>query len=100
MERDYDDGYLEVEIRHENLEKEVLFNGRNEWVRTSWETRTLPDAVRQTVEAEGYTISDREFERVETPDRNWYEVEARKDRREWKLYIEDNGTLFDVRHDD
>lgn len=100
LERDYDDGYLEVEIRHENLEKEVLFNGRNEWVRTSWETRTLPDAVRQTVEAEGYTISDREFERVETPDRNWYEVEARKDRREWKLCIEDNGTLFDVRHDD
>lgn len=100
LERDYDDGYLEVEIRHENIEKEIYFNGRGEWVRTSWETRSLPEAVLQAVKAEGYTLSDREFDRVETPERNWYEVEAVKDRREWQLYVEDNGTIFDVRHDD
>ena len=100
LERDYDDGYLEIDIRHEGVEKEVLFNGRNEWVRTEWETRSLPDAVRQAVEAEGYRISDREFDRVETPDRNWYEVEAVKDRREWELYVEDDGNIFDVRRDD
>lgn len=100
LEHDYDDGYLEVEIRHENIEKEIRFNGRGEWVCTSWETRSLPEAVLQAVKAEGYTLSERDFERVETPERNWYEVEAVKDRREWQLYVEDNGTIFDVRQDD
>ena len=100
LERDYDDGYLEIDIRHDGVEKEVLFNGRNEWVRTEWETRSLPDAVQQAVEAGGYRISDREYDRVETPDGNWYEVEAVKDRREWKLYVTDDGTIFDTRHDD
>ena len=61
---------------------------------------SLPEAVLQAVKAEGYTLSDREFDRVETPERNWYEVEAVKDRREWQLYVEDNCTIFDVRHDD
>ena len=100
LERDYDDGYLEIDIRHDGVEKEVLFNGRNEWVRTEWETRSLPDAVQQAVEAGGYRISDREYDRVETPDGNWYEVEAVKDRREWKLYVTDDGTIFDTRYDD
>lgn len=100
LERDYDDGYLEVDIRHDHVEKSVLFNGRNEWVRTEWETRSLPDAVRQAVEAAGYRISDREFDRVESPERSWYEVEAVKDRREWKLYVTDDGTIFDTRYDD
>ena len=100
LERDYDDGYLEIDIRHDGVEKEVLFNGRNEWVRTEWEMRSLPDAVQQAVEAGGYRISDREYDRVETPDGNWYEVEAVKDRREWKLYVTDDGTIFNTRHDD
>lgn len=100
LERDYDDGYLEVDIRHDGVVKEVRFNGRNEWVRTEWETRSLPDAVRQAVEAGGYRISDREFDRVETPDRAWYEVEAVKDRREWTLYVADDGTIIDTRYDD
>ena len=100
LERDYDDGYLEIDIRHDGVVKEVRFNGRNEWVRTEWETRELPDAVRQAVEDAGYRISDREFERVETPDRNWYEVEAVKDRREWQLYVADDGTILEERYDD
>lgn len=100
LERDYDDGFLEVTIRHDGVVKEVYFNGRKEWVRTEWETRSLPDAVRQGIEEAGYRISDREFERVETPDRNWYEVEAVKDRREWQLYVGDDGTIYDARRDD
>ena len=100
VERDYDDGYLEVEIRHDGVVKEVRFNGRNEWLRTEWETRELPDAVRAAVEAEGYRITEREYERVETPDRNWYEVEAVKDRREWNLYVADDGTILEERRDD
>lgn len=100
VERDYDDGLLEVTIRHNGHYKELYFNGRHEWMRTEWETRSLPEAVRQGIEAGGYRISDHEFERVETPDRCWYEVEAVKDRREWQLYVGDDGTIFDARRDD
>lgn len=100
LERDYDDGYLEVDIRHDGIVKEVLFNGRNEWVRTEWETYELPDVVRQAIEAEGYRISDRDFERVETSDVNWYEVEAVKDRGEWQLRVADDGTILDARYGD
>ena len=100
LERDYDDGYLEIDIRHDGVVKEVRFNGSNEWVRTEWETRELPDAVRAAVETAGYRITDREFERVETPDRNWYEVEAVKDRSEWNLYVADDGTILEERRDD
>ena len=99
IERDYDDGYLEVEIRHDGTIKEVKFNGRNEWIRTEWETRELPAAVRQAIENEGYRISDDEYDRVEAPDRKWYEVEAWKNG-EWKLYVDDNGSIFNRRADD
>lgn len=33
VEREYDDGCLELTILHENLRKEVLFDGRNNWLR-------------------------------------------------------------------
>ena len=100
VERDHDDGFLEITIRHEGVLKEVRFNGRHEWVRTEWETRSLPDAVRQGIEAEGYRISDNEFERIEKPDGSWYEVEAVKDRREWQLHVADDGTILAAHRDD
>ncbi len=37
LERDYDDGFLEVEILHDGTKKELKFNGCDEWVRTEWE---------------------------------------------------------------
>ena len=53
MEYDYDKGLLEVEIWHENREKDVYFNGRNEWVYTEWDIRRseLPQAVTAAIAA-------------------------------------------------
>lgn len=47
LEKDYDDGYLEIDIRHDGYVKEVRFNGRGEWVDTTWGLRAdeLPAAV-------------------------------------------------------
>lgn len=100
VERDHDDGFLEITVRHDGLLKDVYFNGRYEWVRTQWETRSLPAPVRQGIEAEGYRISDDDFERVESPDGSWYEVEAVKDCREWQLYVGDDGTILNAHRDD
>lgn len=101
IERDYDDGYLEVDIRHEGKEKELLFNGRNEWVRTSWEIsiRELPSAVTAALSAEGYRIDDDEAEVVETVDSFWYEVEVQRSGEEFKVFIDASGSIFQVLKD-
>lgn len=101
IERDYDDGYLEVDIRHEGKEKELLFNGRNEWVRTSWDIsiRELPSAVTAALSAEGYRIDDDEAEVVETVDSFWYEVEVQRSGEEFKVFIDASGSIFQVLKD-
>ena len=71
LEKDSDDGFLEVEIRHDGREKELLFNGAGEWVKTSWEVRVreLPAAVTDAIRRSDYAafgIDGADF--VETPD--------------------------------
>lgn len=93
VERDYDDGCLELTILHENLRKEVLFDGRNNWLRTEWELHRLPQNILDAVQQAGYTLDDDEFECIETSGGMWYEFEARKDRREYNLRVDTNGNI-------
>lgn len=100
LEKDYDHGYLEIDILHDGIEKEIKFNGQNQWVRTEWEVRQLPDAVKNTITAQGYTLDDNEFGYVETADSIWYEVEVRKGRDELKLHISPTGEILRTEYDD
>lgn len=100
LEKDYDHGYLEIDILHDGIEKEVKFNGQNQWISTEWEVRQLPEAVKNAVIAEGYTLDDDEFDYVETADSAWYEVEVRKGRDELKLYISPAGEILRTEYDD
>lgn len=100
LEKDYDHGYLEIDILHDGIEKEIKFNGQNQWVRTEWEVRQLPDAIKNTITAQGYTLDDNEFDYVETTDSSWYEVEVRKGRDELKLYISPTGEILRTEYDD
>lgn len=102
VEKEYDDGLLEVEIRHDNREKTVKFNGRNEWVMTEWEVRAheLPAAVTDAIAANNYTLDDDEADYVETPDSQWYEVEVCQGRQELKLYISPEGNILRTEYDD
>lgn len=96
IEKDYDDGYLEVDIRHDNVVKEVKFNGRNEWVKTTWEIRysALPEAVKQTLTTEGYQQQDiDDIEVIETEAGVVYEVEIEKGNFEKTLIIDAQGTI-------
>lgn len=93
VEREYDDGCLELTILHENLRKEVLFDGRNNWLRTEWELHRLPQNILDAVQQAGYTLDDDEFECIETSGGMWYEFEARKDRREYDLRVDTNGNI-------
>ena len=101
IERGYDDGYIEVDIRHDGKEKELLFNGKNEWIRTSWEIRynELPSVVTSALGAEGYQRDDDEVEVVQTPDASWYEVEVRRQGKEYKVFIDESGKIIKVVED-
>lgn len=103
LEKDSDDGYLEVEILHENREKSVCFNGAGAWVKTSWEVRynELPAAVKSAIAASEYAsweFDGADF--VETPDGAWYEIEQEQEQeqerpeREVRLRIAEDGTLL------
>lgn len=68
MEVDVDDrGIVEVDIIHNRISKEVLFDKKGEWISTSWDVRTdqLPEAVKNAVSSNpsfnGYRIDDAEY---------------------------------------
>ena len=97
FEQDYDDGLLEVEIWHEGREKEVYFNGRSAWVRTSWDIRRLelPQAVTAAIAASewaAFSIDDIEY--VQTPTAEYYLVELERGEREIELRIDAGGTIL------
>lgn len=101
IETEYDEGYLEIDILHEGVKKEVKFNGRNEWMQTKWELRvdSLPDSVKSLLQSKGYAFDDREAERVESPQQSRYEVEVRRQNRTYEVYVYDDGRLVE-RSDD
>lgn len=97
MEYDYDKGLLEVEIWHENREKDVYFNGRNEWAYTEWDIRSseLPQAVTAAIAAsEWATYSIDDIEYVQIPTAEYYLVELERGNREIELRIAADGTIL------
>lgn len=102
IEKDNDDGYIEVEILHDGLEKEVVFNGRNEWIRTEWEIHRnqLPAEVIEVIEKAGYSSRhiDDDIDVIETDAGLKYEVEIEDGHTDIKLIIT-NGTITDILRD-
>lgn len=97
LEQDYDNGLLEVEIWHENREKEVCFNGSGAWVYTQWDIRynELPKAVTDAVAATqwaSYHPDDAEF--VQTSSGEYYLVELERGEREVTLRIDAQGRIL------
>lgn len=102
LEKDNDDGYIEVEIRHENIEKEVVFNGRNEWIHTKWEINRnqLPQDVINAITSGGYATNqiDDDIEVIETASELKYVVEIESHGDDIKLIIV-NGTITNTIRD-
>ncbi len=100
LEVDYDDGMVEVEIRHDKKKKEVLFTRTCEWVSTSWDVarRNVPDVVMQALQQKypNARIDDIDF--IEMPQGSYYrfEIELRGDRDEY-VYITPQGVITEVR---
>lgn len=97
VERDYDDGRIEIEIRHDGREKEVFFNFKEEWLYTTYDIRPdeLPEAVKASLTerfgANAYWDDD--IECVETPEGTFYEVEVYD---ELDVYVSADGNIIRV----
>ena len=103
LEYDWEDGLLEVEIRHKeiNIEKEVkkkvLFNGANAWVCTEWDVRRseLPQAVKDAIAKSQwatYEIDDIEY--VQTPQVEYYLIELESGKQEKELRVKADGMIL------
>lgn len=90
IEKDYDDGYLEVEIRHEGREKEMLFNGQNDWVLTRWDVayRELPEAVLTAFRQSEYAQWELDgITYTQIPTGEWYVLEVEDYRTDTDRYL-------------
>lgn len=101
---DEDDGYLEVEILHDGMEKDVIFNARLQWVCTTWEIEhasLLPQFVLDALEREGFPLRaiDNDSKGVETPDGLSYFIELDLDHVEG-VVIDGSGNVVRVIYDD
>lgn len=98
LEKDYDDGYMEIDIRHDGRIKEVRFNGRGEWVDTTWDVRPdeLPAAVSTSL-AENYAAwRASEAEAVEFELGRFYlvELDGMHSAAELKVKLAENGHVL------
>lgn len=84
-----------MEIIHENIEKEVLFNGKGEWIRSSWEIpySKLPQVVKDYAEKNYRNIEKDDVDVIQTPAGVWYELEVEKQDDDIKVQINEDGTL-------
>lgn len=91
---EYDDGRIEVDIRHDGREKEVYFNYKEEWLYTNYDIRSsaLPDAVKNALNDRfgAHAYWDEDAECVETPEGTFYEVEVYD---EFDVYLSEDGEI-------
>lgn len=97
VEKDYDDGYLEIDVRHNGIEKEIRFNGSNEWISTTWDILPgeLPEAVKNTLSSQYAEYRPDDIETVETPAKKWFEIELEKRTGgiDLKILIDETGKI-------
>ena len=100
LDVDYDDGMVEVEIRHDKKEKEVRFTNSCEWISTSWEVaqRSVPEVVMRALRQKypNERIDDIDFIEMHQASYYRFEIELRGDRDEY-VYITPQGVITEVR---
>ena len=95
LESVYNYGYLEVDIYHDSLNKELYFNSNDAWVKTTWDVaiNALPSAVTSAIATEypDYRIDDADY--VDTPDGVYYSIELEKGERDVYIKVAPDGTI-------
>lgn len=89
-------GLFEVEIKHENIIKDVYFDKASEWVYTKWDVAvaSLPAAVAGAVANAypDYTIDDADY--IESSTGNCYKLELERGNFEALIYVTSEGEII------
>lgn len=87
IEIDRENGMFEVEILDGRVCRDVYFNNKNEWIKTTWDVYyiDLPDAVKEAVKTkyQGYKIDDVNY--VQTSSGDWYELDLENEKTDHEI---------------
>lgn len=94
-ERDKDN-FLNIEILHENIVKDLYFDNAQEWVLTKWDVAvaSLPQAVIDAAAQAypDYRIDDADY--IVTPSATYYKIEVERGNFENTVYVTSDGTIL------
>ncbi len=96
VEIDREHNRIEVDIVHENIGKEVLFDTFLNWIYTKWDIRSmsLPTAILQYVQTNYANARIDDAEYYESPSGNYYEIEIElHGDRDVTLWFDTNGNV-------
>ena len=94
---DWDFGYTEVDIIHNGISKDVLFDQTGDWHSTSWEVRQneLPEAVKNTINNQYGEYRFDEAKRIEKADGTiYYRIELEKMNVDLEVNINEDGIVI------
>ena len=99
LDRDYDNGLLEVKIAHEGREKIILFDHSGRWLRTLWEIRRggIARKVLDVLKEKGFpyrSVDDNDNYVVENSRGRYYAVQVRKWNEDFILLLSEKGSAF------
>ena len=87
-------GFTEVDIIHDHISKEIMFNKNGDWYSTSWDVNVIPNHIGNIISQKyaGYQIDDAEFfDMAEGTD--YYLIELEKNNApDIKIKIAEDGT--------
>ena len=91
---EYDDnGFYEVEIKHDSRIKELYFDTSNNWVYTTWDVKIsdIPQAIKNAISTQypGYRIDDADY--IERVEKSYYKIELEKGELEQTIFVSKNG---------
>lgn len=98
LDMDTEKGIIEIDIRHENISKEVHFNSQNEWLYTSWDVKRadVPATVLNTITQNyaNYTIDDIDYEERANGS-NVYVFELEQGNKEIHVTVNTEGNIVE-----
>lgn len=105
LDRDTDDGFVEIKIRHHGIEKIILFDGNAKWLHTLWEVRRnqLPERVIVGLKRAGFAysdIDDNDNQLLETPRGRYFAVQVDCGRRDGMYLVSERGKVIRRYSDD
>ena len=106
LDQDHDDGFIEVKIRHDGVEKILIFTEGKRWIRTIWEARRsqLPKNIISGVKRAGFVyenIDDNDNMVIDNPEGRFYAVQIDRDDYEPIFLMSRKGVIVrKINHDD